>query len=363
MSSWSRLLFLMLLLARQDAFAQSAPDATAETLEEVVVIGRLPGPQLWKISNGEHVLWILPLLDLYPQNMEWDTERVERIVGEAQEFITPPAIGGGLASKNPLLFPRITGLRKTMQDLPGNQTLADVLQPDLYHRFTILKERHFPKNNSIERLTVTAAASAMLKEILEQQDLTPMAWGRAKWLNGNKKMLRTKAMAGKAHVITAKELSALIATVKKMAETPAYKGIAIACFEGIVTYFERDLEAVKRHANAWALGGLNTFVDPFDERTECLDGLSGTADLPEMRNLIAEYPKLAALSPDMVELRERSRQKWLLAAELAMSRNATTFSMLPVRDIFDKTGLVAQLEARGYEVETVGLHQGSSSYN
>ena len=31
----------------------------AEAVEEVLVTGEQPGPALWKVTSGEHVLWIL----------------------------------------------------------------------------------------------------------------------------------------------------------------------------------------------------------------------------------------------------------------------------------------------------------------
>jgi hypothetical protein len=68
-----------------------------------------------------------------------------------------------------------------------------------------------------------------------------------------------------------------------------------------------------------------------------------------MQKLVADHPGFAP--PDYDDLRQRSGQKWLSAAEEALSRNTTTFAMLPVNEVLDPDGLVAQLEARGYSVE------------
>jgi hypothetical protein len=76
---------LLASLPLTNAFSQSSSTERAQALEEVEVIGRVPGPPLWKISKGEHVLWILPLLHVYPKKMQWDSGRVERLIGQSQE--------------------------------------------------------------------------------------------------------------------------------------------------------------------------------------------------------------------------------------------------------------------------------------
>jgi hypothetical protein len=50
-----------------------APQTPAETatLETVLVTGEQPGPGLWKISRGDHVLWILGAQYPLPKKMTW----------------------------------------------------------------------------------------------------------------------------------------------------------------------------------------------------------------------------------------------------------------------------------------------------
>jgi hypothetical protein len=345
---------LALALSSPASPATPADSSSVEDLEHVVVVGRTPGPPLWKVSNGEHVLWILPLVDLYPRKMEWESGRVEKLIGESQEFITRPGVANGIATANPLLLARALRLYKTMTRLPDNKTLADVLPPDLHQRFEILKAHNFPKDSGIERMTVSAATNSLQQEILEQENLGPMRMDISRWLKGNKTIVRTDTSVGKVHGITAKELKALTATMKEVTATPAYAEAEVACFEDILAYFEKDLEPVRRRANAWAEGRVDDLVDPappFGELGDCMDSIFASAELPAMQKLVKDYPGLESLATDRAEMREKSRLKWLDAAESALSRNATTFSMLPVNDIVDKTGLVAQLEAKGYKVE------------
>jgi flavin-binding protein dodecin len=348
-------LFLAVLAPASTVAQAASTTERAEEIDEVVVVGRVPGPPLWKVSRDGRALWILPLIDLYPKNLQWESGRVEKLIGESQEFISQPGVGDGFATANPFLLARALRLYNTMVHLPDNKTLADVLPPDLYQRFGILKARYFPKDSGIERQTVSAATNSMQQEILEQENLGPMQIDVSKWLKANKTILRTDTSVGTVHGITAKELKALAATMNEVTATPAYAKAEAACFEDMLAYFEKDLEPVKRRANAWAEGRVDDLVDPtplYRELVDCMDPFSASADLPEMRELVKDHPDLAAaLAPDRVAMRNQSRQKWLDAAENALSRNATTFSRLAVNDIVDKNGLVAQLEAKGYKVE------------
>jgi flavin-binding protein dodecin len=174
----------------------------------------------------------------------------------------------------------------------------------------------------------------------------------AKWLRANKTILRTETRIGTIHGVTGKELKALTTAMKEVVATPAYVKETLACLEDFLTYFEKDLEPAKRRANAWANGRVDDLVDPtplYGELTECMDPFSASTEFPAMQKLVQNYPGLAP--PDKVDMNIKSKQKWLDAAENALSRNATTFSMLAVNDIVDKDGLVAQLEAKGYKVE------------
>ena len=307
----------------------------------MLVTGRVPGPPLWKVSKEGHALWILPLIDLYPKKMQWDSGRVEKLISESQEFISQPGIANGIATANPFLFPRALSLYNAMVHLPDKKTLADVLPPDLYQRFSILKARYFPRNSGIERLTVSAATNSMQQEILEHENLGPMQIDISRWLKGNKTILRTDTSVGTVHGLTAKELKALTAAMKEVMATPAYAKAEAVCFEGVLAYFEKDLEPVKRRRTLGQRAALTISSirrGSYGELSDCMDSFSGTADLPAMQRLAKDYPGLAPPF-DRADMRKKSRQKWLDAAENALSRNATTFSSLTSTILSIRPGL------------------------
>ena len=77
-------------IAMQTAVAQT--DADTAELPTVVVTGEQPGPGLWKVTSGDHVLWILGTLSPLPKNMHWQAREVEEAIASAQEVLDPPHI-------------------------------------------------------------------------------------------------------------------------------------------------------------------------------------------------------------------------------------------------------------------------------
>ena len=62
---------------RADATPPPGPSAETTTLEPVLVTGEQPGPGLWKVSKGDHVLWILGAQYPLPKKMLWRGREVE----------------------------------------------------------------------------------------------------------------------------------------------------------------------------------------------------------------------------------------------------------------------------------------------
>src|SRR5688500_9454902 len=99
-----------------------------EAPEEIIVTGRLPGPPLWKVSNGDKVLWIFPHLNWIPKDMLWESERVARVIAQSQEFLSLPRGGAGppaLVRLNPINFARIHRLEGRLERNPDGGTLEE----------------------------------------------------------------------------------------------------------------------------------------------------------------------------------------------------------------------------------------------
>lgn len=358
------IVFLSLAALARPAVPAEDADVVDE-LEEVVVAGRMPGPPLWKVSRDGRVLWILPLVDAYPGKMEWSSARVEALIAQSQEYIARPLAYRGISTSNPLTILRF-GMSGRASRLPDGQTLADVLPPELHQRYSALRARYLPRNTRIDTLTVSAAGAQLQREILDRENLETLRYNRAdspqpitdklyKWLKRNKAIRHTRPSYARTHAVSSRDLQMVRRALEEASTSVAFANWEVACFEKVVAYFENDLEPVKRRANAWAQGRADDLIDPaplHGRSDACSDPPLVPGDSPAMAKLRKENPALTdMLTDDRSEGERISRERWLAAAEAALARNTTTFSMLAVNDILDEGGLVSQLEAKGYTVE------------
>jgi hypothetical protein len=60
---------------------------------------------------------------------------------------------------------------------------------------------------------------------------------------------------------------------------------------------------------------------------------------------------LAKNQPELQTLNERALAAWVAAAEKALATNASTFTVVHIKEILDPKGLIATLQAKGYTVE------------
>ncbi len=356
---------LTLALASSPFSATPADITSPDELEEVVVVGRLPGPPLWKVSRGEHVLWVLPLIDAYPKKMEWESARVEALIGKSQEYIERPRTYRGLSSGNPFTFVRAMTLFGRPRQLPDRQKLVDVLPAELHQRFSQLKARYLPRDREIEKLRISAAGARLQKEILERENLETLRYNHSgspeliasklnKWIKRNKAIRRTSPTHGVSHSISSGDLKLAAKAIEEVSTSEAFASWEVACLEKTLAYFEKDIGVVKKRANAWARGRVDDLIDPAPLQGRgdaCNNPPAVPEGSPAMAKLQREAPELSALLlDDRAESERLSRDRWLAAAETALESNTTTFAVLYVNDILDEDGLISRLAAKGYEV-------------
>src|SRR5580698_3884296 len=155
-------------VAASPPVAQVAP---AEAIQEVEVTGERPGPRLWRISKGEHVLWLLGTLDPLPRKMIWKSREVESVLGEVQEVIpTNPAVS---VHANPFTWVRLYFQWRGVQVLDKDGRLKDTLAPALYARVMALSARYDAGDHRIERLKPVFAALRLYRQALNSAHLAP----------------------------------------------------------------------------------------------------------------------------------------------------------------------------------------------
>jgi uncharacterized protein YbaP (TraB family) len=299
--------------------APSAAPAAEAPIEEVLVTGERPGPALWKVTHGDHVMWVLGEQKPLPAKMLWRSAEVESAIASSQEVI----LDGGDSVRARGFFhtmrvvKRFIGFRK----LPDGQTLKDVLPPDLYKRFKALTVAFAEGDKDIERLRPIFAATSLNDRAVKHMGLSNAGVS-----------LDIQQIAGKAGV-KVNRLTFDAGDPLEIMDNVA-KNSTVPCLEMTVAQLETGRDEMLRLANAWSVGDIETLrqLAPLQILSECPAALVNGKERAQ----------------SMLGQRE---QAWLDAAENALKTNQTTFALLPMRELFESDGRLAKLRARGYGIQ------------
>lgn len=304
------------------AWAQSEPEP-----EKVLVVGQRPGPGLWKISKGEHVMWVFGAYSPLPAKMEWRAHEVEAKLSQSQEFLSPPSTGIAVGYSAMTALPFMVGFK----DNPNGARLQDVVPADVYARWLPLKAKYIGQNDGIERERPMFASDELFRKGLAHAGLSGNTGVDNKLYEIAKKYkVKTTSTSVKTNIES---------PVKTMRAFKKSTMNDLACFSRAIERLETDLDAMRVRANAWAIGDIAVIEGlKFADRDEaCADAV--------MNSVVADF------QPEVRTMKARARERWLAAAEKALATNKATFAMLAMKDILDPKGLVAEMQARGYAVE------------
>ncbi|MEO6078973.1 MAG: TraB/GumN family protein [Steroidobacteraceae bacterium] len=319
--------------------------AEVETLEEIVVRGHLPGPPLWKVSNGDKTLWIFPYLSWVPNGMIWESERVARVIAESQEVLSLPEwswVPPLSVLLNPFSLVRNARRGTRAQRNPDGGTLEENLPPALYARFAALQARYFPGNDGLVEMRPLIAGRTMMSNIRKREGFVSgddILKTIQRLVRRNRDIKRTEISVreeiGDGFGDWSNRLGGVWESFPPEQEQ--------ACFEQQVRLMEEDLDEMKNRANSWALGYIDEFRNDelrnvqlvFEESKACNDLWLGSSS-----------PEHEALTGMIT----RVNQMWLGAAENALATNVSTFAILPINELVADRGLLSKLKAKGYDV-------------
>lgn len=303
--------------------------AGVNDLDTIAVSGRYSGPGLWKVRNGDRVMWILGTQSPLPKRMEWDSAHVERRVSQAQEVLMPPNVDldadvgffRGLT-----LLPSLFKARKN----PDDKTLRDVLPAAQYARWQVLKKRYIGSDGDIEEWRPVFAALELYDKAIKRSGMSqdPVA----------SDAVRKAARRSKVQ-ITTPTIKIKIANAKSALREFSNSALDDQdCFRRTLDRIEGDLGTMAGRANAWAEGDIETLRNlPYQNQlTVCSEVFTGTA---------------MARKQGMQDIRARLENEWLAAAEKSLGRNASTFAVLPMNQLLQADGLLQRLAAKGYVIE------------
>jgi hypothetical protein len=314
-----------------DAAPVTEPASAPVAFEELLVSGEQPGPGLWRVSkptsDGENVLWILGNYGPLPRRMEWRTTEVERVIARSQEVLGPAAVDAdvGVWSRIAVL-PSLVGIR----DNPDGRTLEQLVPPDLYARWLVLKAEYLGDGRRVERWRPIFAAGELYEEAI-----------KASGLERNSRVWPAVEKIARKHRVPVTRPTIEVPVEKPRAIVKEFKKSGLDdldCFAKTIERLESDLELMRERANAWAVGDVRTLerLAPVDQFGACL-------------SVVTESELLRSRGLD--DLPERLAETWIAAAEEALDRNASTFAVLWMSQVLRPDGLVERLRRKGYAVE------------
>jgi hypothetical protein len=303
--------------------AEQAPTAT------VVVEGRRPGPGVWKVTKGEHVMYVFGTYSPLPQKMEWDSARIERLVAHSQEVLMPPNTSAHVGFfRGITLLPSLIGIKKN----PDGATLHDLLPADVYARWTTLKTRYIGDDDGIERERPMFAGDELMRAGWKKNGLVSggIVLGKIEEIAKQNKVKVSQS----GYEMTLEDPRKLIKDFK------AAQVDDVVCFTKTLDTLEADIDTMRTRANAWANGNIAEIrnVNYREREDACDDAILNSAVVKN--------------NADFRQTRERLRASWLKTAEKSLADNTSTFAILQMRDIIDPKGYLADLQAKGYTVES-----------
>lgn len=336
---------IVLLVLAVGVWAQESPPAVARSpddevqalppldqatvLDTVVVTGVMPGPGLWKVRRDGHVMWLLGTLQPVARRMQWDSTEVERVVASADAILYPPVMKfdfGMGRLRSLFLLPALLGARKN----PDGDRLVDHVDAQDYARWLVLKKKYLGRDRGVEKRRPLFAADALYRAALEDSGLE---------VRGLVSPVLEKV--AKRHKIEIERPQIELDVRDPKAAIRDFRASAIddaVCFRKTLDHLESDIAKMRIRANAWARGDMITLreVTYEDQSRACMDAVLETRFAENLG--IADMPA-------------RLKTLWLEKAEAMIHAHATSFAALPLGQIVSRDGYLAELAARGYEIE------------
>lgn len=326
-------LLLMLAVFSTAAWAQTQPDAPANaaTVPSILVSGQRPGPALWKVSKGDHTLWIFGSYAPLPKQMDWRSQQLETVLADSQELLDTPgtviSVGWGSSLNMLIALPSLAGVKKNVD---GGR-LQDQVPADVYARWTVLKQKYIGNDAGIEQERPMFAAQTLRTRALA-----------AIGMNGSDAVTKRIYELGKNWKIPVTTTAVSVPVENPRETLRDFKKSAlddVPCFTQTIDRLEKDLDMMQRRAHAWAIGDLATLrqLDFRDERIACNAAMVDSKWLNNVKGAS--------------DMRTRVKAAWLVAAEKSIATNRSTLAVLSMSELTSPDGMLAALRGRGYVIE------------
>ncbi|MES2624610.1 MAG: TraB/GumN family protein [Pseudomonadota bacterium] len=291
--------------------------------EEIIITGKVSGPPLWQVKNGDNTLWIFGFLSPLPEDFRFDSSGLEKVIAGADEVLSRPDLEMS-ESLGPFKAIGLYRQYRKMRVNDDGKTLDEVLPAELYVRVLAARETYGPRGKGLLKLRPLFAALALDKAAREKAGFKDAAI-----VGNNITRLVKLHKVQLTELLVESDLSYRAMLDEVDAMSPAAE---LACLRTSLERIETDIEGMKERARAWGYGYMSElyameFPDP---QGACVEA-------------ILEGPNLKALFTQAEAL-------WLVNAERALTENHSTFALLEMQTLLASDGLLARLKDKGYEV-------------
>ncbi len=305
-------------------------------LETMAVSGEQPGPGLWKVSKGDHILWIVGTQTPVPKKMTWRAKGIEAVVAQSQEILSPPSMS--VTMKQIGWFTALTMMPSALQlrKNPDDAMLKDLVPPELHARWLVLRDKYVDaydindEEKNIEGWRPMFAALELYRKAIDKSGLTS---ANPVW-----PLIREAAKKHNVKITEVKYEPAINEPRAALKELRNTRLADVECFARTIERIESDLAAMRIRANAWARGDIHTIrkTPATDQRAACEAAVRDASFMKTLgtQNAVAQM-----------------EATWLDAAESALKNRSVALAVLPIAQIVSKDGYVAKLRSRGYVLE------------
>jgi len=312
-------LFLSGIAAANDAGTRAAvPEDDESGLEVVLVTGEQPGPGLWKVSSGNHVMWILGEVSPFPRKVKWKSKKFDKLLRNSQELLLDFS-GYWRENENEI------AAYERAEKLPEGIALKDVISQDLHVR--VENTAKVFGASSLEKLRPFSATNRLVSSAMNSLDLDRFSARFA-----------AEALGHKRHVKITYFATPEIPFEERLKNWQ--QDANAVCLQRLVAAIEDRGTGVKRLANAWSIGDI-------DALRRLVPAFSFSRDGFRADDCAAAMHGGEQQSRDYKISRT---QGWLDQAERALRENRSTMAVVLMSEIFAPDGYLAGLRDKGYEI-------------
>lgn len=309
----------VLVMALLLPFIASAEVETDEPDMQVVLVrGVQPGPALWKVASGDHVMWLLGEISPYPRKVSWKSKDFVKLLARSQELLIDFSGYWFLDDDSRAALTKA-------EKLPPGTKLKDVISPELFERVQQTAARF--DSPSLDQWYAFSAANRLVSAAMKKLQMESFS------------VRFEAARLGEWHKTKVTPFAAPEITFEQRLrnwQQPANE----VCLKRLVDAIEDGGSGVLKLANAWSVGSITalrelvplySFSRDGFRSGECADAMHGSEQ-------------------NAREYKLRRNKFWLDEAERALKENRSTMAVVLMSELFEPDGYLAGLRERGYEV-------------